>query len=158
MTVHRGSAAYLHWFITWDSMEAERLTWRTDRFTPGKEARCPLYRRLGGPQGRSERFGLQNSSLRATDPRHFGRQATSLVTTLTELHRLVPYVLSKEFNFYSWFFCTLKCPDCLRGPPKLLSNGCRNLFPPRGVTRPEREVVHHQSTQRQIQEDLAPLW
>ena len=26
---------------------------RSGRFTPGKETRCPLYRRLGGPQGRS---------------------------------------------------------------------------------------------------------
>jgi hypothetical protein len=26
------------------------------RFTPGKETRYPLYRRLGGPQGRSERL------------------------------------------------------------------------------------------------------
>jgi hypothetical protein len=28
---------------------------RPGRFIPGKEARYPLYRRLGGPQGRSER-------------------------------------------------------------------------------------------------------
>jgi len=28
---------------------------RSDRFTPGKETRYPLYRRLGGPQGRSGR-------------------------------------------------------------------------------------------------------
>jgi hypothetical protein len=29
--------------------------WSTTRFTPGKETRYPLYRRLGGPQGRSGR-------------------------------------------------------------------------------------------------------
>ena len=28
------------------------LTQRAGRFTPGKETRYPLYRRLGGPQGR----------------------------------------------------------------------------------------------------------
>ena len=28
---------------------------RPGRFTPGKESRCPLHRRLGGPQGRSGR-------------------------------------------------------------------------------------------------------
>jgi hypothetical protein len=28
---------------------------RPDRFTPGKETRYPLYTKLGGPQGRSER-------------------------------------------------------------------------------------------------------
>jgi hypothetical protein len=32
-----------------------RVTPRPDRFTPGKETRYPLYRRLGGPQGRSGR-------------------------------------------------------------------------------------------------------
>jgi hypothetical protein len=31
------------------------LTPRPDRFTHGKETRCPLYRRLGEPQGRSGR-------------------------------------------------------------------------------------------------------
>ena len=31
------------------------LTARHGRFTPGKETRYPLYRRLGGPQGRSGR-------------------------------------------------------------------------------------------------------
>jgi hypothetical protein len=30
-------------------------TLRPGRFTPGKETRYPLYRRLGGPQGRSGR-------------------------------------------------------------------------------------------------------
>jgi hypothetical protein len=29
---------------------------RPGRFTPGKETRYPLYRRLGGPQSRSERM------------------------------------------------------------------------------------------------------
>jgi len=28
---------------------------RPGRFTPGKDTRCPFYRRLGGPQGRSGR-------------------------------------------------------------------------------------------------------
>jgi hypothetical protein len=30
---------------------------RPGRFTPGKETRYPLYRRIGGPQGRSGRLG-----------------------------------------------------------------------------------------------------
>jgi hypothetical protein len=30
-------------------------TVRAGRFTPGKETRYPLYRRLGGPQGRTGR-------------------------------------------------------------------------------------------------------
>jgi hypothetical protein len=32
------------------------LASRPGRFTPGKDTRCPLYRRLGGPQGRSGRL------------------------------------------------------------------------------------------------------
>ena len=32
-----------------------RLAPRPGRFNPGKETRYPLYRRLGGPQGRSGR-------------------------------------------------------------------------------------------------------
>ena len=44
------------------------LTPRPGRFTPAKETRYPLYRRLGGPQGRSGR--MQNISLPAgLDPR-----------------------------------------------------------------------------------------
>jgi len=31
------------------------LTARPGRFTPGKETRHPFYRKLGGPQGRSEK-------------------------------------------------------------------------------------------------------
>ena len=31
------------------------LTPRPERFTPGKETRYPLYRRLGGPNGQSGR-------------------------------------------------------------------------------------------------------
>ena len=36
-------------------MGVSGLTPRPGRFTPGKETRYPLYRRLGGPQGRSGR-------------------------------------------------------------------------------------------------------
>ena len=38
------------------------------RFTPGNETRCPLYRRLGGPQGRSRRV-RKISSPPGFDPR-----------------------------------------------------------------------------------------
>ena len=40
---------------------------RTDRFTPGKETRYPLYRRLDGPRGRSEP-ARKNSPLPGLDP------------------------------------------------------------------------------------------
>ena len=44
------------------------LTPRPDRFTPGKVRRYPLYRRLGGPQGRSGRV-RKISSPPGFDPR-----------------------------------------------------------------------------------------
>jgi hypothetical protein len=37
--------------------ESECSRPRSDRFTPVKETQCPFYRRLGGPQGRSECVG-----------------------------------------------------------------------------------------------------
>ena len=40
---------------------------RPGQFTPGKEARYPLYWRLGGSQGRSERV-REISFLRGVDP------------------------------------------------------------------------------------------
>jgi hypothetical protein len=41
---------------------------RSGRFTPGKETRCPLYRRLGGPQGRSGRRGKSRPPLGFDSP------------------------------------------------------------------------------------------
>jgi hypothetical protein len=40
---------------------------RPYRFNPGKESRCPLCRRQGGPQGRSERV-RSNSPPLGSDP------------------------------------------------------------------------------------------
>ena len=45
------------------------LTPRPGRFTPGKESRYPLYRGLGGPQGRSGRLqkNLASTGIRSPD-------------------------------------------------------------------------------------------
>ena len=48
--------------------EVGRLTPHSGRFTPGKETMFPLYRRLGGFQGRSERV-RNNSPPPVFDPR-----------------------------------------------------------------------------------------
>jgi hypothetical protein len=42
---------------------------RPGRFTPGKETRYPLYRRLGGPQGRSGRVREISLPPPGLDPR-----------------------------------------------------------------------------------------
>jgi len=46
------------------------LTPRPDHFTPGKETRYTLYRRLGGPQGRSGWFGKSRPSIGIRSPDH----------------------------------------------------------------------------------------
>ena len=51
------------------------LTPRPDRFIPGKETRYPLYRRLGGPQGRSERVR------KISPPPGFDRRTIQLVAS-----------------------------------------------------------------------------
>ena len=53
------------------------LTPRPGRFNPGKEIRYPLFRRLGGPQGRSGRV-REISSLPEFDPRIVQPVAQSL--------------------------------------------------------------------------------
>ena len=51
--VHRGSRGIaLHFFLTSALDGGGWSTPRPGRFTPEKETRYPLYRRLGGPQGR----------------------------------------------------------------------------------------------------------
>jgi hypothetical protein len=48
---------YIHIFITSPPVEGEWLASRTGRFTPGKEPRYPLDRKLGGSQSRHGRYG-----------------------------------------------------------------------------------------------------
>ena len=47
---------YLYSFFNLSARWGRWLTPRRGRFTPGKETRYPLNRRLGGPQGRSRRI------------------------------------------------------------------------------------------------------
>ena len=50
-----GVEVQLHSFFNLNSRWGGWSTPRPGRFTPGKDTRFPLYRRLGGPQGRSGR-------------------------------------------------------------------------------------------------------
>lgn len=59
--VYRGSRKKLPSFLTSPLDEGHWATSRRDRFTPRKEPKHPLSRRLGGPQSRSERiWGTEN--------------------------------------------------------------------------------------------------
>ena len=55
MKIYRGVAVYLYSFFNLGARCCGCSTSRLGRCTPGKETRYPLYRRLGGPQGRSGR-------------------------------------------------------------------------------------------------------
>jgi hypothetical protein len=48
---------YRSTFLTSALVGGEWSVSRPFRFTPGKEPRYPFYRRLGGPQSRSGRYG-----------------------------------------------------------------------------------------------------
>ena len=115
---------------------------RPDRFTPGKETRYPLYRRLGRPQGRSG-LVLKISPSQGFDPRTVQHVASRYTDYAIPAHG------NKPENFYylsmGWavrgsipsggeIFRT--SPDRPSGPPSLLFNGYR-------VKRPECGVVYY---------------
>jgi hypothetical protein len=60
---------YRYCFFNLGDRWGGQSTPRTGRFTPEKETRYPLYRRLGGPQGRSGRENLAPlpTGIRSTD-------------------------------------------------------------------------------------------
>ena len=63
----RGVEVLFHSFITSAVGGGEWLTSRFGRLTPGKEAMCPLNRRLGGPpQSPSRRFWRRDKILTST--------------------------------------------------------------------------------------------
>jgi hypothetical protein len=75
---------------------------RPGRFTPGKDTRYPLYRRLGGPQGRSGRL-LKISPPPGFDPRTVQPVASRYTDYAIPAHEdnkiLIKY-LKTEFNLY----------------------------------------------------------
>lgn len=57
MKAYRGAELWLHSFLTSAPDGGEWLTPSPGLFTPRKERRCSLNRRVDGPQNRSGRFG-----------------------------------------------------------------------------------------------------
>jgi hypothetical protein len=57
MKTYGGVDVLIHIFLTSALVGGEWSASRPCRFTPGKSPRYPFYRRLGGPQSRSRRYG-----------------------------------------------------------------------------------------------------
>jgi hypothetical protein len=89
VTVYWRVEVYLHSFITWVVSFTSQPPYNRGNSTP-----YPFYRKLGGPQSRSGRFGEDEiifPPLRGIEPRFFGLPACSLVTTPTNLTRPSAY-------------------------------------------------------------------
>ena len=76
--------------------ESGWLTPRPGRFTPGKETRYPLYRRLGGPQGRSGRVRNISSPI-GFDPRTVQPVASRYADCAIPAHRHHTNTSSKDY-------------------------------------------------------------
>jgi hypothetical protein len=74
------------------------LTSRSGRFAPGKETRYPLYRRLGGPQGRSGRVRKISPPPPPTEITSLDRLAHSSVAIPTELSRPTVHIVTTVFD------------------------------------------------------------
>jgi len=88
------------------------------RFTPWKETRCPLFRRLGGPQGRS---GLVRkiSSPPGFDPRTVQTVASRYTDWAIPVHKRfkkAKYSSSSVFAFlrFVWGLSLPVCPWCVK--------------------------------------------
>jgi hypothetical protein len=93
---------------------------RPGRFTPGKDTRYPLYRRLGGPQGRSGRMGkispppgfdprnVQPVASRYTDRRQTATDESvseffSLFMSLASTNKQTHLLQSPSTNKYTYY-------------------------------------------------------
>jgi hypothetical protein len=74
------------------------------RFTPGKETRYPLYRRLGGPQGRSGRL-RKLSPPPGFDPRTVQSVAIRYTDYAIPAHLYVVYTIYIVYTIYCMCMC-----------------------------------------------------
>jgi hypothetical protein len=79
-------------------MEVNGQLHATADLTWGKMSQYPLHERLGGPQIRSKRCGVKKIHLPPSgiEPQFLGRPPHSVVTTLTELSRLLKLSLNRR--------------------------------------------------------------
>jgi hypothetical protein len=59
MKAYRGVDVYIHTFLTSVLDGGEWSASRPGRYTPGESPGCPLDKRLGGPQSRTGRRGVE---------------------------------------------------------------------------------------------------
>jgi hypothetical protein len=66
----------------------------------GNRLRCPLYRRLFGPQSRSRRYGEETNLLflLGIEPRILGRAAHNQVATPTDMYQMYLFIYFSLFN------------------------------------------------------------
>jgi hypothetical protein len=97
----------LHKFLASAVSGIEWLTSRFGRFTPGKELRCPLDSKLGGPQSRSGRFGVEKNSIAFARIRKPDRPARSTVAVLPPTnrygHQITVNTTASHFQFPQTF-------------------------------------------------------
>ena len=104
-----GVEVQLYSFFNLGARWGEWLTPRLGRFTPMKETRYPLYRRLDGPQGRS------GPVRKIHTPPEFDPRTVQLVAS-----RCTHYVIPAQITTYFYFVIDnavekrwpLKCHDC----------------------------------------------
>ena len=80
------------------------LTPRLDHFTPGKETRYALYRRLGGPQGRSGRVW------KISPPPGFDRLTVQTVASHYTDHAIPVHVEYRIFKCFKLSTCSYHRP------------------------------------------------
>ena len=94
-----GTDLQLHSFVTSALDGVEWLTFRPGRFNLGTEHRCPLNRKLGGPQSRPGDFGEKSRTY--TGIRTPDRPTYSLVAIPTALLRLHLNVMHNHISYAS---------------------------------------------------------
>jgi hypothetical protein len=98
---YRGVEVQLHAFLISAVRGDEWSASRPGRFTLGDSLRCPLDRRMGGPESRSVR-GCEEKKVHPYWESNPGRRVRSIITVASEL----PRTEFMKYTFIFFFFDT----------------------------------------------------